>query len=136
MRFDFLWKSDADRGQEEGKERYCLIAAREEPDQNGIRLVYLLPITHSPPPAGQKAVEIPHSMARHLGLDDDRSWIKTHERNSVEWPARGLPFGVIPASSDKMEIGTMHKSLTIAAREQVHERARTRSMVTVERDEC
>ncbi|MFT5112341.1 MAG: hypothetical protein ACI8P9_001665 [Parasphingorhabdus sp.] len=33
---------------------------------------------------------------QHLGLDDDRSWIKTHHVNVLTWPGDQMPNGVVP----------------------------------------
>jgi hypothetical protein len=39
-------------------------------------IVTVLPITHSPPADPASAIEMPAPVKRHLGLDDDRSWIE------------------------------------------------------------
>lgn len=63
------------------------------------------PVTHREPGPGE-GVEIPAPVKRHLGLDQERSWIITTELNCFNWPgpdiriARGGddPFyGAIPA---------------------------------------
>jgi hypothetical protein len=58
-------------------------------------IVTLLPITHTPPVDPASAVEIPLPVKRHLGLDDDRSWIVVDEGNEFLWPGfdlRKLPY--------------------------------------------
>lgn len=47
----------------------------------------MLPITHSSPTA---AIEIPQPVKRHLGLDDQRSWIVVAEGNEFLWPGYDL----------------------------------------------
>ena len=134
--FDYLWKSEADAGREHGlKDRRSMIIDRSPPDERGERIVHLLAITHRPLSSGQTGVEIPHKMGRHLGLDDDRSWVKTHEINQVYWPKDRLPFGLTPASSNQMEIGQMHHSIGRQAFGQVRENSRQRSLARVRRDE-
>ena len=50
----------------------------------------MLPITHSPQTDPASAVEIPLPVKRHLGLDDDRSWIVVAEGNEFLWPGYDL----------------------------------------------
>ena len=68
VRFDYLWRDEARRGRiEGGKDRPCAVILAMTRDGDGATLVYLAPITHSPPPPGHSAVEIPHQ-ARELSL--------------------------------------------------------------------
>ena len=50
----------------------------------------VLPITHSRPHDPASAVEIPLPVKRHLGLDDDPSWIIVDEGNEFFWPGYDL----------------------------------------------
>jgi hypothetical protein len=52
--------------------------------------VTVLPVTHSKPADPAAAVEIPAPVKRHLGLDDDRSWIVISEGNEFVWPGYDL----------------------------------------------
>lgn len=52
---------------------------------------------HSPPREGTFAIEIPHKVGRHLGLDDERSYIIASESNSVAWD----DAGIVPAMPGK-----------------------------------
>ena len=98
IRFDFLWKEEESAGHTDGrKDRPCAIILATRPKEGGTRDVILCPITHSPPQKSESAIEIPVKLARHLKLDDERSWIKTHQINTVEWDRNRLPFGVVPA---------------------------------------
>ena len=45
---------------------------------------------HSPPSAAADAVEIPIVIKKHLGLDDERSWIVVTELNLFSWPGPDL----------------------------------------------
>ena len=67
--------------------------------------VLVVPVTHREPEGGE-GVEIPAPVKRHLGLDNERSWIITTELNSFNWPGPDIrlvhggddPFyGEIPA---------------------------------------
>ncbi len=53
-------------------------------------VVIVLPITHSSPADPLSAVEIPAPVKRHLGLDDERSWIVISEGNEFDWPGYDL----------------------------------------------
>ena len=57
---------------------------------DGATLVTALPITHSPSRDAKDAVDIPLSVKRHLGLDDQRSWIVVAEGHEFVWPGYEL----------------------------------------------
>jgi hypothetical protein len=59
-------------------------------DQNGEKVVLVLPVTHSPPAEPELAVEIPIKTKRRLGLDDQRSWIVVTDANRFVWPGPDL----------------------------------------------
>jgi hypothetical protein len=90
IQYAFLWRREYDRGLEEGsKARPCaiVVATRSEGSSNRILVV---PITHSPPAAGDETLEIPQSVKRALGLDSKRSWIVLNESNVFSWPGPDL----------------------------------------------
>jgi hypothetical protein len=62
-----------------------IVLAVERP-ANDMTVVVVLPITHAPPADLTAAVEIPAPVKRHLGLDDERSWIVVAEGNEFDWP--------------------------------------------------
>ncbi len=108
IRYGFLWSTEADRGfVEPSKYRPCVIVVSVKNVDNGRVRVRVAPITHTPknPEAG---IEIPRKLARHLGLDDDASWISIQEMNEFVWPGVDLrpvkkatkgewSYGVLPA---------------------------------------
>ncbi len=80
-----LWHHERQAGQEEGrKDRPSVIVLAVERAAIDTTVVVVLPVTHTPPadPAG----EIPPAVKRHLGLDDERSWIVVAEGNEFDWP--------------------------------------------------
>ena len=124
IRYDFLWKEEQTAGREDGvKDRPCVIILAAEPDKNGRRRVILCPITHAPPAANESGVEIPVKVARHLGLDDQRCWIKTHQVNALEWDEGRLPFGVSPARPGEWAFGELPFALASQAFDQVRANA-------------
>jgi antitoxin component of MazEF toxin-antitoxin module len=58
--------------------------------EDGATLVTVLPITHSAPKIKSEAIEIPRAINKHLGLDDDQSWIVISEGNEFIWPGYDL----------------------------------------------
>ena len=91
-------------------------------------VVTVLPITHRTPADPASAVEMPLPVKRHLGLDDDPSWIVVAEGNEFLWPGydlRKLPhsdrydYGFLPPRFfnqvlDKVRWSGMHDRLAEA----------------------
>ncbi len=136
IRYDFLWKEEERAGQERGmKDRPCAIILATKPREDGSKEVVLCPITHSPPRGSESGVEIPLKVARHLGLDGERSWIKTHQVNTAVWEADRLPYGVTPARDGEWSFGQLPQVLGRQAFEQVREHSRERTLAQVRRDD-
>lgn len=65
IRYDYLWKEEADKGYTDGrKDRPCAIVIATKPRDDGSRDVIVCPITHSPPMGDETAVAIPLKMQR------------------------------------------------------------------------
>src|SRR5665213_4512333 len=80
--YAYLWHQEHQAGQEEGrKDRPSVVVLVAKHDDDGATIVTVLPVTHSAPADPNAAVEIPRLVKRHLGLDDDRSWIVVAEGN-------------------------------------------------------
>lgn len=89
--YAYLWSHEAEGGQEEGlKDRPCVIALSVRRQETGETWVTVVPVTHTPPQDPASAVEIPPSVKRHLGLDDQRSWIIVSEGDRFVWPGYDL----------------------------------------------
>jgi hypothetical protein len=85
--YAYLWHHEHQSGRDEGrKDRPCVIVLAVERPANATTIVIVLPITHTPPADLASAVEVPTAVKRHLGLDDERSWIVVAEGNEFEWP--------------------------------------------------
>lgn len=109
IRYAFLWREAAARGQEEGeKDRPCAVVMTAANNQ-GDTIVVVLPITHTPPKHADLAVEIPAATKRRLGLDEERSWIVVTDANRFIWPgpdlrprvagdAASVAYGLLPAA--------------------------------------
>ncbi len=86
IRYDYLWRHQADRRRDQSKDRpACIVASVAGKDDN--TEVVILPITHAPPSPDLAAVEIPPRVKAHLGLDADRSWVIVAECNLDVWPS-------------------------------------------------
>jgi hypothetical protein len=90
IRYSYLWRSEHLQGREEGvKDRPCAIILAVTDDE-GHRVVTVLPITHSPPDRRVASIEIPFATKQRLGLDAERSWIVLTEANRFLWPGPDL----------------------------------------------
>lgn len=135
VRYDFLWKDQERAGQQDGsKDRPCAIVLATKPKADGSRQVLLAPITHSPVGSGESGIEMPAKVSRHLGLDDDRSWIKTHEVNLLHCEAGKTPFGITPVKKGVWTYGELPRALSEKVVSQVRERSQERSLANVRRD--
>lgn len=135
IRYDYLWRDEAQAGRESGKDRPSAIILMSKPGADGSQLVRVCPITHVPPSPDQTAVEIPYKVAKHLQLDDDRMWIKTNELNEFIWVPGRLPFGVVPTRDGREAYGQLPQQLGKAAFDQVRENATAKALHRVNRDD-
>jgi hypothetical protein len=53
-------------------------------------MVTVAPMTHRPPSDPTRAILLPASVKRHLGLDEEASWIIADEVNRFAWPGPDL----------------------------------------------
>ena len=86
--YAYLWRHEHQAGQDEGrKDRPSVIVLAVERPVNDTTVVVVL---HNPPTDPASAVEVPAAVKRHLGLDDERSWIVVAEGNEFDWPGYDL----------------------------------------------
>ena len=91
------------------KDRPCAVILVTTEDE-GQRIVTVLPITHAPPSNPALAVEIPHETKRRLGLDDERSWIVLTEANRFAWPGPDLRLAQ-PGNLESVACGLLPRTL-------------------------
>jgi hypothetical protein len=105
INYAYLWHFEHRAGQEEGrKDRTTVIVLCVEGSKKGGTVVTVVPITHRRPTDPNTAVEIPLAVKRHLGLDDEPSWVVVAEGNEFVWPgydlrqrpSGGFEFGFLP----------------------------------------
>jgi len=91
FRYAYLWDWQHRQGREEGdKDRPCLVLAIVVTTEEGLPVVRVLPITHTPPTEPADAIEIPADVKTRLRLDAGRSWIVLTESNRFTWPGPDL----------------------------------------------
>jgi hypothetical protein len=89
--YAYLWHGEHRAGREEGRKvRPAVIVLAVEREADGKTLVVVVPATHAAPADPISAIEIPPVVTRHLGLDDQRSWIVVSEGNEFAWPGYDL----------------------------------------------
>jgi len=102
--YSYLWHHEHRAGREEGrKTRPCVIVLAIKNGADGATMVRVAPVTHSPPPNDAVAVELPLAVKRHVGLDDERSWVMLDEVNEFTWP--GFDLRPIPGVGDRFAYG-------------------------------
>lgn len=103
INYSYLWQREADAGRVEGrKNRPSAVVLAQKSGR-----VAVVPITHSPPLPGTKAIEIPLQVKRLLGMDNDRSWIITSEVNGFIWPG----YDLAPFEDGDISFGTLPPTL-------------------------
>ena len=135
VQYDFLWKEESATAHEHGtKDRPCAIVLTTKEREDGSKDVYLCAITHSPPSRDEAAVEVPDKVARHLGLDHERCWIKTHQVNVVSWPKDQIPYGIAPTRRGEWSYGQLPRKLGKQVFDQLQEQVDKRTLGTVRRE--
>lgn len=109
IRYACLWWNEARAGGgEEGrKDRPCVIVHMRVNDHEDLE-TYICPVTHTPPEAPEKAMEIPRVTNARLGLYTEQSWIITTDVNRFVWPGPDLrlvsggghAYGFLPVATD------------------------------------
>jgi hypothetical protein len=135
IRHAFLWSHEVARGQREAaKSRPCAIVIAATQDERGATRVNVAPITHSPPDDETACVEIPAKIARELGLDDDRQWLRFDELNYFYWP--GFDLSPVPGTDARYDYGMLPRGLFERVRAAILNRVRTgRRTAVFNRDE-
>jgi hypothetical protein len=101
--YAYLWHHEHQAGREEGqKDRPSVIVLTVERSSDAATVVTVLPITHRAPADPASAVEVPLTVKRHLGLDENPSWIIVAEGNEFFWP--GYDLRKLPRS-DRYDYG-------------------------------
>ena len=90
LRYAYLWADEHENGRDEGRKiRPVVVTIAVETSDGDLRVV-VVPVTHALPKSPTDALEIPASIKRHLGLDDERSFVVLTELNFFNWPGPDL----------------------------------------------
>lgn len=129
IRYAFLWSHEVRAGSTEArKDRPAAIVVATRQEADGEMRIVVAPITHEPPPDDPGAsVEIPAAVAKALGLDGERQWLRTDELNRFTWPGfdlRPLPgrpgiydYGMLPVGLyAELKAGILRRQKALAAR--------------------
>ena len=139
MSYAYLWSDEHDSGREEGaKDRPCaiVIARRvaQEHASKGKTIVTVVPVTHTSPGDLKTAMEIPHALKKHLGLDAKRSWIVLGEVNEFLWPGPDLR-PIARSRPDECVYGSLPPKFFLRMRTHLLELARERRLRRVLRSD-
>jgi hypothetical protein len=131
IRYAYLWWSEARVGREHGaKHRPCGVVLTRITSA-GNTVVYVLPITHTPPLKDEDGIEIPQATKRRLGLDAERSWIITTELNRFAWPGPDIR----PTASGEYLYGYLPEKLMRLVLDQVKKHGSNKRLKNVPRTE-
>jgi hypothetical protein len=87
---EYLWQNEFMAGANQGiKRRPVAIILAVAARTGGIEVV-VAPITHTEPTGSATGVLLPPRVKKHLGLDDNPSWVITNDLNVFEWPGEDL----------------------------------------------
>jgi hypothetical protein len=131
IRYAYLWWNESRVGRADGvKDRPCGIVLTCQTEQ-GNTMIYVLPITHTPPLSQEDGIEIPPATKQRLGLDADRSWIITNELNRFAWPGPDIR----PTASGDYIYGYLPEKLMHLVLAQVRRHVDKKELNTIPRTE-
>ncbi len=129
--YSYLWQGEHGRGEEDGrKNRPCAIVLTRQVIE-GVSIVSVVPVTHTPPADPADAVAMPPGLKRHLGLDGEPSWIVVSELNDFVWP--GPDLRPIPGKPDRFYNGVLPPTFFRKLQEAIFERLKTKNIGIVPR---
>ena len=80
--YAYLWAQEGDEGRLEGSKDRPAVVVLSRRDLGPSELVYVAPITHSPPRRPFEKVAVPAAVQRRPGLDTAAAWISATELNA------------------------------------------------------
>lgn len=132
--YSYLWRDEKKSGLEEGrKDRTTAVIIAHRDDVTGQCHVFVLPITHTPPPDTNIAIEIPPEHKPIMGLDDPPSWVICNELNQFTWP--GFDVRPVPGVTPQTHVfGKMPQAFFEIVRQRVLALRQTHQIKRVTRD--
>lgn len=132
--YSYLWSHEAEAGRVEGrKDRSCAIVMAVQKTDGHAPVVAVVPITHMPHSNPEAAVEIPSTVNRHLGLDDQPSWIVLDDLNVFTWP--GFDLRPVSGQPQKYHYGFLPPRIFGSLVQKFSELRRRGNLAQTSRDE-
>jgi uncharacterized protein YifN (PemK superfamily) len=132
--YSYLWSDEAEAGHVEGrKNRPCAIVLVVQQAEGKAPVVTVVPITHSSHSNPEAAIEISPAVKRHLGLNDQPSWIVLDDFNVFTWP--GYDLRPLPEQKDRYHYGLLPPKLFESIIRKFSELRRQRQAVPTSRDD-
>lgn len=132
--YSYLWAREHAQGAEEGrKDRPCAIVAARQVIE-GREVVTVVPVTHIPPFDPIDAVELPIAIKKHLGLDNEHSWIVVTETNDFLWPGPDLK-PISGSKPNRFDYGMLPPRFFVHLRERILQAHQHRSLERISRTE-
>ena len=134
VRYSYLWADEYRAGRESGvKDRPCAVVLARQLIEGRV-IVTVAAVTHSSPTGETEAIEIPATINRLLGLDDQQSWIIVSEVNDFLWP--GPDLVPLPGSDPmRFDYGVLPPGFFRLLREKLMAVVKTQRMARVPRTE-
>ena len=108
--YEYLWASQH-QTRDDGAKTYPAAIVMTRDDLAPFPLAYVLGISHKPPRADERALEVLSKLKRHLGMDDQPTWIYTDQINIFAWPGPDLRLAEnlssIPSARGNCVIGAL-----------------------------
>lgn len=132
VRYNYLWRYEADRNAGAHKDRpVCIVTTvRRRPKKTE---VVLLPITHARPRSEGAAIELPAAVKSQLGVDVEPSWVIVTECNVDTWPNPDIV--PIPGGRPVYAYGLLPQRFFERIRDAFVAAARSKHLRIVPRDE-
>lgn len=133
IRYSFLWSHEARKGATEGrKDRPVAIVIAARKTEDGDVRVTVAPVTHEPPKDPDASIEIPTEIAKALGLDGERHWLRLDELNRFAWP--GFDLRPLPGKPGVYDYGLLPEELFARLKAGIIERQRRKAARVMLRD--
>ncbi len=108
--YEYLWHSK-EHIREDGEKVYPTAIILAKQDAGPTSIAYAVGISHKPPLAHERALEVPRKLKRWLGLDEEPAWVYTDQVNIFAWPGPDLRPGdwlsSLPSARDTCVIGAL-----------------------------
>lgn len=134
--YAYLWKDEQRAARVEGRKDRPVVVVLATRSLGSSTLVYVAPVSHDARHAPGEAVEIPPAVKRHLGLDDEASFIVATELNVFVWPGpdlRPVPGRRSEEGGAPCSFGYLPRGLFRALKQAIDRSARGERMRVVKR---